>query len=235
MNTYIIRHRILRYAAPLLCLLAVWLLTSCRDEPDRPDQGVATYQNIATFVGNNDRGLSMLQYREINDSPLVTLTLQGTIDQNQAPTGTRMLVTYTLPEGVAYGTSTAIEASSLNVIYNGTVKTDATTLPDMNTSEGIYVMTLYRSGEYINLMAQLPACSGKRKFSLVADPATLGSDIPTLYLTTSADNEQGFNRKTVASFNMTPVWNLATCRGVKLLVNNTNNSYQCEFTFLKSE
>lgn len=235
MLTHLISPSILRSLVTVLCLLTVGFLTSCSDEADEPQTGEAVYQNIATYVGDNDSGRSLLQYRQINDAPLVTLTLQGRIDPAQAPVGTRLLVTYTLPAGVAYGTSTAIEATSLNVIYNGTVQTDATTLPDMGATQGIYVMTLYRSGEYLNLMAQLPATSGKRTFSLVADPATLNTDIPVLYLTTQADTEQGFNRKTVASLSLAPVWNISTCRGVKVALNNTNNVYERELLFMKSE
>lgn len=224
---------ILRKATPLLCVLAMCLLSGCRDEPDRPEDGVAIYQNIATYAGDDNGGHSQLQYQEVNDSPIVTLTLQGRLDQEQVKPGTRLLVTYTLPAGTAYGTSTSIEAKSLNVIYNGEVKTDGTALPSLEDTEGIYVMTLYRSGKYLNLMAQLPATSGKRVFELVADAATLGDEIPQLYLTTKAENEQGFNRKTVASLNLGPVWDLPTCKGVEVHVKNTNNSYQQTLMFLK--
>jgi len=235
MHTGLTKDKILRRATPLLCLLTVWLLSACRDEPEDPDGGIAMYQNIATYVGDNNSGRSMLEYREINDSPIVTLTLQGRLNQEQVPIGTRLLVTYTLPEWTAYGTSTGIEARSLNVIYNGTVKTDATALPSMEESEGIYVMTFYRSGEYLNLMAQLPASSGKREFDLVADATTLNDEIPQLYLTTHAENEEGYNRKTIASLNMGAVWNMPSCKGVEVHLKNTNNIYQQRVVFLKSE
>lgn len=224
---------ILRKGAPLLCVLLMSVLSACRDEPERPEDGVAIYQNIATYTGDDNAGHSQLQYQEVNDSPIVTLTLQGRLNQEQVKPGTRLMVTYTLPAGVAYGTSTNIEARSLNVIYNGEVKTDATALPSLEETEGIYVMTLYRSGSYLNLMAQLPASSGKREFELVADAATLGDEIPQLYLTTQAENEQGFNRKTVASLNMAPVWELPSCKGVEVHVKNTNNTYQQKLIFLK--
>lgn len=64
-------------ATVLVCALAVCtFLSGCHEEPENPEDVTAVFQNIATYAGDNDSGRSMLQYRQINDSPLVTLTLQ---------------------------------------------------------------------------------------------------------------------------------------------------------------
>ncbi len=230
----LIHARSIRTLLPVLSAMTIGMLAaSCRDEPDNPEAGVAVYQNIVTYVGDNGTH-SVLQYRQVNDSPVVTLTLQGLIDSRKAPAGTRLLVTYQLPSGSPYGTDADINATSLQMIYNATVQTDASSLPDMEQTQGIYVTTLYRSGRYLNLMAQMPATDGHRKFRLIADPATLQSPVPELYLTTEADSQGGYNRKAIASLDMAPVWNLPGCQGVKIHVRNTNNKYLRTFTFTKT-
>lgn len=216
----------------IMSVLMLYTLTGCKDEPDHPDEGLAICQNIVTYLGDSN-GQSVFGYQQIDDSPLVKLTINGRIDSNKAPVGTRLLMTYTLPPGVAYGTDATVDATSLQLIYQGKANLEPTEIPDMAATPGIYVMTLYRSGTYVNLLCRLPVTDGDRSFALVADPATTNTPIPDLYLTTSATTAGGFDRKVVGSFDMSEVWNSTGCQGVRVHVNNTNNIYQQTFLLTK--
>lgn len=218
---YIIRH--------IFIALLLLSITGCSDEPGN---NVKYYQNIVTFK-DNENGFIVMTYRAIDDSPLVTLRAEGQINTSQVAPGTRLVCSYTLPAGTAYGTDATIKVASLSMAKRATLEEAESAADIPYTDNGIYVQTLFRTGEYINLTCQQEV-NQTRHFYITLDKSTTNDPEPTVYLTTATEKEQpAANGLYVASFDFTPLWSLPGVKGVKIVVNNTNNKYLKEFTFTK--
>ncbi len=220
----------------LLSLLAI-TLTSCLDSDKEKDGDSTTiYQNFVTFKGYN-ANQSVFEYQTVDDSPMITLTSDTPLYGEQGKDieiGTRLLIVYTMEDGYVYGKSGKILLRSARYAIQASV----TTAPHEQAIEAnapIGVVSMARSGIYLNLQAIMPAVEG-RKFKIIADESTLDTDMPHLYVTTEVPEnvEEGINANSFVSFNIADVWNKESARGVTVHVNNSANIYQTEFEFLKT-
>lgn len=212
-----------------LSLAATAVVTSC---DDNDGESYEIYQNIVTFEGNNGRNMEF-SYQEIDDSPVITLTAAGNLDHKTVPPGSRLLLTYYLPEGMTYGRSGTVNARALERVRTAT----AEILPTDEAAERnapIYVYTMYRSGHYINLYCSMTD-DAKRVFTLSADESTIGTDTPHLYVSSvTATDPVAHERNYMVSMDMATVWNDPSVKVVKVHINNTNNIYNTTFTFNKN-
>lgn len=221
-----LRNLIIRTALAALLPMA---LMACEEDHSGPTHRV--YQNVVTFTGNSDSG-ARFDYQEIDDSPVVTLGVNGRLKESEVKPGTRLLMTYSLPDGFDYGDDCSeVILRGLQTIYTDTI----TPLPaaEIPAPAPIYLNTIYRTGRHINLTASMPQVKG-RKYRLLADKATLSADTAIVYLTTTVEeDEPSYNSTQVCSVNIEPVWNLPQLKAMKIMVNNTNNPYRTAFTFTK--
>lgn len=204
-------------------------IAGCSDEPG---ENVKYYQNIVTFTDNVD-GYIVMTYRAFDDSPLVTLRAKGQLNTSQVARGTRLVCNYTLPAGIDYGTDATIDVVSMSLTMRAPLEEAESADEIPYTDNGIYVQTLFRTGEYINLTCQ-QEINQTRRFYITLDKSTVSEPEPTVYLTTATETEQpAANGLYVASFDFSALWSLPGVEGVKIVVNNTNNKYLKEFTFTK--
>lgn len=216
---------ILMSAAVILTLLA-----SCKDSHDGPT--IDIYQNIVTFTANSGN-TAVFEYQELNDSPVIRLGIKGNIDTEKYPAGTRMLMTYSLPEGISYGENCQeVQLRGLQTVYSGSV----TPLPYPQIQplvKPIRLITIFRTGHHINFTTNMPELA-KRKYDIYADISTIGSPDVKLYLTTSTEDETPtFNSTQTGSVDISEVWNASTTRSVIVCIDNSENPYRTEFTFSK--
>lgn len=218
----------------ILALSAIAAITmqSCMDSgSDGPTFNV--YQNVVTFTGSSD-GRSNFLFQELNDSPEVSLYANVSIKGDGAVPGCRMLIGYTLDENRVYGESGPINLRQAALVYESTVATvPADEAKAANAP--IPVLTMFRTGKYINLQARLTTAEG-RTFRILADESTVDTDMPHLYITTDVPEgvAPGYEVTATASLSIAPIWDKPSVRGVKIHVNNTGNIYHQEFEFLKS-
>lgn len=214
----------------LSAALTMALLSSCKDSHDGPT--IDVYQNIVTFTANSGAS-AIFEYQELNDSPVIRLGIRGNIDTEKYPAGTRMLMTYSLPDGIDYGENcNEVQLRGLQTVYSGKV----TPLPYPGIQpliKPVRLITIYRTGHYINFTANMPALD-KRTYSLYADESTVGSPDVRLYLTTAVDAESPtYNATQTGSIDISDVWNATSTRSVTVTVDNSENPYRTEFTFSK--
>lgn len=94
-------------------------------------------------------------------------------------------------------------------------------------------VSMYRTGYYLNLDVYMPNFT-EREFILMADEATVNTEMPDLYLSTVAKGEGlGYVSKTLVSLNLYNVWRNPVVMGVKLHVNNSAGNEQKTFTITK--
>lgn len=208
------------------------LLYSCSDSSD--DQTITIYQNIVTFAGNGPVTANF-SYQKINDSPTVTLGVRGSLNDERVSEGTRLLMTYSLPDDAIYGEDCFdVRLRGLQTIYTDTVAP----LPysEIETLiKPIHLLTIYRTGEYINFTALMPELSGRR-YILRADKETLSDDTVRTYLTTTVDEDKpSFNSTQTGSVDISPLWQLPEIKAVAIEVDNSNNPNRKKFTFVKDD
>lgn len=220
----------LSHLLPAAITLSALAASSCTDSTDGPT--IAIYSNIVTFAGNQGEG-SLYQYQQLDDSPVVELGIAGKLDEEKVAPGTRLLMTYSLPDGARYGESCYnVQLRGLQTVYTDTVSVSSPQQP-LPSPAPIYLTTLYRSGHYLNFTTSMPQIAG-RKYRFVADHNSLTTDTARLILTTEVPEETPAYKSTqTGSASIEPVWTLPGIKAVTVTVNNTNNSYKTKFIFPK--
>lgn len=208
-----------------LLSLIVIVLTSCNDDGNNgytpnpfPENTVA---DIVTFTGISSN-TATFQLQEINDSKIVTLTASGvTIDENTFTKGTRIMLYYVPQNGIRYADDD-ITVYGYGYIHNAKpVVGDIADYPLWNDAQ-IYIFEMWRSGSYLNIYSVMQF-DRDPQFKVIADAATVNNDFPDIYLTYSNEvninaTDQNFN----ASIDISQIWDLATCKGINIHLNNSN-------------
>lgn len=197
--------------------IAAVVLSSCKKESTvdvGPIPDNVCY-DFVTFVNSNNSG-STFEFRKSGDSPLITLTSTASIKTSELAPGSRVIIQYLPSGGQDVYQSGPITLYGIAQITNG----NATTAPmaDISAwgSDDIRVVTLSRSGQYLDFWGEATMTGNPRRFALAADESTLGDEYPMLYLIVDADNVNGRVHQLYASFDMSAVWNLSTCKGVQV-------------------
>lgn len=209
-------------------MLALLVTTACSDEDRGPS--VQLCESIVSFAGNSG-GKAWFEYRQVDDSPLITLSSQGTLEDSRVKAGTRLKMRYTLPTGTDPSKGGEVNIISLQLTLADTV-TAVATVPQ--TLGAIHLTTLQRSGEYLDLTALMPAVKD-RQVTVVTPSTPLAADgIADLYISAYCENSPtAYDAPATASLWIGPVWQREEVRGVRVHINNSNNPYRNEFTFLK--
>lgn len=200
----------------LISSLLVMSLYSCSDEEynDR-----ALLSEIVT-VAENSQSSAEFRFQRYNDSPVIILTAKG-INVNDDLIGKRVLLRYYPISGNATS-SGEIEIAALS-----TINCDTTRVAAIDTiawdETPIYLNSIWRSGEYINLHLRVIYSNQPRLFNITVDSSTIDNPVPQLYLchnTFSAPDN--YNFETYASYDISKIWSRPTCSGIEIHVNDTN-------------
>ncbi len=205
----------------LVAIIIPVLLTACSDEEGVDGPVEMQLWDIVTYEGSgtSSRG-SVFTFRQVDDTPLITLTSPLTLTDVDA--GTRMMISYIPESGKAY-TDGPIKLLSAAKINCGEAKTEwKEEYKDWNRDK-VYLYSAWRSGTYINFHLRLTYSTDPRIFTLVLDPATRESEMPEFYLVhIMAEPTDYHDRAYFASFDIAEIWNLPTARGVIVHVADTN-------------
>ena len=206
----------------LLLLLLLPLLAGCsRDGVD--GEVDMTFTEIVTYEGNRDGG-AVFTFRAVDDSPLITLTSTTALDDIDP--GSRMLISYTIPGNKPY-TSGTVTLGGAARITQGDVITEWDEVYEYWGIDPVWLYSMWRSGDYINLRLRLTYTAEPRIFGLVLDPATADSEWPLLYVTHIISTEVDYHdREYYASFDISAVRSLPGVKGVRVAVNDTNIGQQ---------
>lgn len=206
--------------------------SACSDS-DTDGVGMEMYQDIVTLsqLGSNS---STFDFQVVDDSPLVTLTADVRLNPEKFPVGARLFITYTSPS-TTYGQNAHISLYAVSRIYEASLIADGSShVPEWWDNEPVAVTTLYRSGSYINLIAQIDN-SENRSFYIAPDAATLSSSQPEIYIYTksTAGDAAIYKRRTVASFSIADIWSRPDVTAVTVHIANSENPYKTSFKFNK--
>lgn len=210
----------MKILSPVMIVLMA-ILTGCINSDTIDGSVDMTTWDIATFEGNVEQRATFT-VRQGDDSPEATLTYPREIEMENLSAGDRVYIAYNPVDNVPYR-SGEITLKSISLITQGRVEVAPFDPADGWNADPVYVVTIWRTGDYLNIYCRLPYYTDPRRFGITADESTIGSAIPQLYLNHQLPEEvNSFDRAYYASFDISAVWRLGTTLGIDLHVNNSN-------------
>lgn len=215
-----------------LAASAVVLLSLCSCGEDGVDGPVKmTCTDLVTFSGNVGERATFT-FQKMDDSPEITLTAQSTLASDDIEVGTRLLISY-IPEGNQAYISGPVTLLGGRVVTQSAITAEWRDEYDAWDKDKVYVYSAWRTGPYLNVHVRLTYSAEPRIFCLAADPATLNSAWPEVYLVHVIDGDvDNHDRAYYASFDISEVWSRPSTEGIRLHVANSNLDKQI-FTFAK--
>ncbi len=204
-------------------------VTSCNEDSGNtfPDE---TLYDIVTLVENNDSG-SVFEFRKDGDSPVITLTSTRKLS-DEVKVGERLMIAYIPLSGVSY-VSGSIELVGYRSVYNGPIVIGKSSDWKAFRTYDQRLTWINRSGNYLNVSAEIYILSQPRTYELVLDETTLNDEYPVAYIVFEPDtNGDGTMHTGYASWDISSVWALGTCKGLKVRLSNLDGKN--EFVFEKN-
>lgn len=208
-------------------LAALALLTSSCNEKGNPEYTM--FMAFVTYEGSTDAG-SKFTTRENGDSPLVTFTSTTVLKEEQYPKGTRYIIGYT-NESEQRFQSGPISLMAIIPIANGPVHRATKQSIEAIYTDMVQLTLLQRTGKFINIEAVAPVQFQPKQFGLYVDDTTMGNEIPDVYVGFESDNTGGAQRQFYGSFDISSLWDLPTCKGIK--IHYHSNGMEKDFIYEK--
>lgn len=202
----------------IISLIALSVMPSCSG--DDPNDEAPLY-DIVCLESINANGSVFTLTKPDNDD-LITLTSRQTIDTRLVKTGDRLLIRYVPDDGVAYK-SGEVTLKGYGTIVNGVLTTlPADEIIDWDKTP-VYLLSCWRSGNYLNFHARLPYDEKPRSFTLAMEENPSDPTHPDLYLVHARETEVAtFSRAYYASFDITALCSDTDVKGFTLHINNSN-------------
>ncbi len=210
-----------RFLTPILILVTGLLAVSCVNDDTIDGEITPIFTDIVTFEGNQE-DRAHFSFNKIDDSPMVYLTANKPLG-GDTEAGQRMLLAYEPASGQG-----AYESGEIVMRAVSSINTDEVRIVDKEEIEGwnqdpVFLFSLWRTGNYINLHCRLPFSEKPRRFGLVAKDNTVDHDMVDLFLVHQLKEPvTAFERVYYASFDISAIWNLPTCKGVRIHLANSN-------------
>ena len=216
----------------VILLLVVATVTLSCDEDEYYEYGDSRF-DMVTYLGYDESvGASVFKYLPPEDIPSTILHDAGTKFE-WLSIGDRVLLNYepvaTLADGsVGITTTVVVQAitDSLRYVDGRLVET----VP----MDSIKLNSIWRTGDYINIYSRVKFTNKSRMFYLVMDESTWHEDTVHCYL---AHNMMGqtayFWRRCYGSFCIKAVWNLPSCKVVRVHLNDLNYPEKKYYDFNK--
>lgn len=218
-------------ASLLLSAFMTLTLGSCGEDGVDGDVEM-TCTDLVTYTGTTG-GHATFTFQKMDDSPEINLTAQNSIGTDGIDPGTRLLISYIPQDNRPYVSAPVTLLGGRVVTQSAITTTWHDSFNDWDKDD-VYVYSLWRTGRYINVHVRLTYSTEPRIFCLAADPSTLSTPWPDVYLVHVIDGDvDNHDRAYYASFDIAEVWSRPDVEGLRLHVANSNLNKQI-FTFTKS-
>lgn len=201
------------------------LCVSCAEGDNGPSVA-CSYDIVCLGSQTAEHGSVFSMYLPDSDREIVYTESRAVIDTSVVKVGDRLMLGY-VPEGKPYESGrvtvkgyTPIHNSPL-MVSSGGVENE---LPDWRR-DGVYLYSIWRAGDYINVRARLTYSDKPREFVLVVDTDEIRAKVPvpTARLVHRLEvAKPNFERQVYTSFDISPLWWQTWIKGLRVLVSNTN-------------
>ncbi|MDE6300921.1 MAG: hypothetical protein K2M19_04325 [Muribaculaceae bacterium] len=217
MNKYIslIRTRLI---PALLSAVLITSLGACSSLTDKNEPLPSLFSVFATLESHSKTG-AVFTVQSAPDAEPVTLTTNADLQAEGLEAGKRYIIIYANGDANDPYIPGAIDLKNVLKVANGNVQ--IATKQEIMALQGVEysVVSMFRTGTYINVQLDIPSTSTPEVFNIYADRATLGNPLPDLYLIYQV-NSTGLSHTTAfGSFNIAEVWNERGCTGVNIDLN----------------
>ncbi|MGM9835601.1 MAG: hypothetical protein ACI30L_02460 [Muribaculaceae bacterium] len=199
-------------------LLAI-ALAACSDdnEPSGEKQDSFRY-DVVTYDGYAD-GVAQFTFIPRLDAPEITYV--GRLGkQPEIKEGQRVLLNYFVP-AEASGSKQDVIINGVSAIFSDTLRFAEKQRIDTISREAIRLASVWRTGNYINLHAEVEYTGKPRWFYMLMDKATWNSDTVDCYLVHNTFGAtKYFWRQTYASFYVGGAWKKQSCCALRVHIND---------------
>lgn len=206
-----------KLSLPMALALALPMLQSCSETNNSGTGSVVppedTFYNFATYGGSSGDASSFTVYRE-GDAGSATITFSQTFTTEQLKAGNRVFMAYTTLSGQPYASGPGTLYSLQNVTGGKTV--EATGINRVRTSTPVKMTEMKRTGNYLNMVFQVPSSGQLMKLELTEAPNLKQPEYPMLGLYVKTDNENAGYRYARVSFDVADVLAPADVKGFKV-------------------
>lgn len=219
-----------RILLPAVIALVVSAMTSCGDD-EYYEYGNSSF-DMVTYAGNGTAGDSYINY-PVNDIAPVTLIDAATNASSAGlKSGTRLLLNYAVNSRNSDG-SLNITAKSYTKAITDTLRYVPGTTPI--PMDSVSLNSIWRTGRYINIYCRVKYTETARVMALVADYRTIRNDTVHCYLMHNMmDATVYFWRRCYASYDISSVWNLQSCKTVRIHIDDVNYPERRYYDFTKT-
>ena len=200
-----------------LALMAVVLIGCSKDDVDYPT--AHRFVELLTVLKNDAQGME-LEKVGLNDSECVLLTTEQHVDA-QLERGRRVIAEYSVSDADVSSRPMPVRLHQMGLITFDTIRVVANDKMADLADARMTVVSVWRTGMYMNLQAKVEFDGEKRSFAVVADETTLGSPIVECYLC-NVGSDVGvtvIDRHAYGSFFMGDIWTMPTTERVRLHLN----------------
>lgn len=218
----------LRLSVTALTATALCMLASCSGDGDDAPVTPAV-QNLLQLDSVKGEPARFLLYMPAETTPRVLAPGSSLQLPENAFDGETFLVSYT-PGGALADGSQEITVNAMARINNALLQLASPADLDGWDADPVWVTSIWRAGDKVNMRLMLPFDESPRQFSLAIDDTTLGDPYPTALLVhRRGSSSPTFFRQYYASFSCTALWNTEGVKGMRIRVNNANNPEENEF------
>lgn len=217
----------------LLALIAV-AITACSDD-DYYHYGDFRYDMVTYMGRDKTSGSDIYINYPANDNPATTLidpSASASASSSDIAVGDRGLLNYVVDSRNNY--------NSLNITVRGFTQAITDSLRYTHNIESlamdsIRLNSIWRTGEYINMYCRVKYTDNVRLLALVMDYDTWHQDTVHCYMSHNMMGAQAyFWRRCYMSFNISSVWNLQSCRVVRVHLNDVTYPDHQYYDFIKT-
>lgn len=220
------------FSLPALILLSL----SCSDD-QKNESDPCNYDIVCLKEQTAEGGSIFSMYLPDDNCEIVYRDSRAVIDTSIVAVGNRLMLAYE-SQNAPYE-SGPIRARGYTPIYNSPLMVSVTgienSIPNWRR-DGIYLYSIWRSGDYINIRARLTFTDEAREFVLVIDEEDIHTKnpFPVLHLVhRMTEPLENFQRQIYASFDIGALWHSEWINGVIVKLSNTNLETD-SFTFTKN-
>ena len=219
-----------RILLPAVIALVAPAMTSCGDD-EYYEYGNSSF-DMVTYAGNGTAGDSYINYPVNDIAPVILIDAATNASSTGLKSGTRLLLNYAVNSRNSDG-SLNITAKSYTKAITDTLRYVPGTTPV--PMDSVSLNSIWRTGRYINIYCRVKYTETARVMALVADYRTIRNDTVHCYLMHNMmDATAYFWRRCYASYDISSVWNLQSCKTVRIHIDDVNYPERRYYDFTKT-
>lgn len=210
-------------AAVAIAAAPAIMLQGCDEGENGNDSVIATLYDVVELKEQTAEATEFLLYRPDADEA-VTLTTGRPVfsASDEIEAGDCVFMAYMPDNGMSYASGT-VKVRAWGRVNNGVLLKGAPESLDGWNADPVWLMSLWRAGGKVVVRSMLTYDTEPRQFALMIDETTVSEEYPDAYLVHKRRSDRpNFKRQYYSAFDVSDLWSCATCKGLRIHVNNSN-------------